>query len=347
MRRAALILAVVFGLLILFYGAVWLWAWSRLGSQIDQAIADHEAAGGEFAASELSVGGFPFSLGASADDFVLTQPDGTVWRSAKLSGWTSLWSLDRIRLQAEDGLDVSVPAAGAIEPMTAQAVRAGGTIDHDFGRTAPVLHLRFDHFEADPPGGPAARADWLELTVVGADPQAEPGAEELSVAVDAENLLLPQAAPVGLGSEIAEVGLGVTLVGPPPPGFFESALARWRAAGGLVRFDRLHLVWGELGLEGEGTVELDEALQPLVRLDTRVRGLNQTLAALTRAGTLSVGQAAAIGLGFGMLGGQAGEDGTPLTIEIADRRVSVGSAVLPGRLPPVEWPEDPAPRPIN
>jgi hypothetical protein len=344
MRRFALICAAVLAIAVLFYGAVWLWAWSRLDSQIDRAIARHEAAGGEFTASEISVGGFPLSLGARAEDVVLVQPDGVVWRSPSVSGRTVLWALDRIRLAAPEGVEVSAPLAPGLAPLRAASQRAGGEIEHDFGGSPAVLRLRFDAVEVAPPQAGPAAADTVELTVFGADPQGAAGLEGVAVSVDATALALPRAADFGLGGAIDEVGATLSLEGPPPPAFHEAGLDLWRRAGGLVRVQRLHLVWGALGLDGEGTVRLDEALQPLVRLDAEVRGLNRTLAALMQSGTLSLGAATAIGFGFGMLGGPAAQDGaTPLAVEIADRQVTVGSARLPGRLPEIDWPDPPAP----
>jgi hypothetical protein len=341
MRRPFRILGIVLGLAVLFYGAVWLWAWSRLESQIDRAIAEHEEAGGEFSAAELTVGGFPFSLGAVAEELVLVQPDGVTWRTPRLTARSRLWSLDRIDLTAEEGLEMAAPTTLGATPLAATSRRAGGEIDHDFGRTAPVMRLRLEDVLIEPPVGEAARADRVALTVVGADPEAGPEGE-MAIGVDAAMVSLPHAARIGLDQRIDEVGVTLALVGPPPPALQEPALALWQQAGGLIRVDRLHLLWGELGLSGEGTLRLDDSLQPVVRLETEVRGLSQALAGLTQSGTLSLGAAAAIGLGFGMLGGGGQDGGTPLTIEVADRRVTVGSAALPGRLPPIDWPDGPA-----
>ena len=340
MRRFALILCAVIGAAILFYGSVWLWAWSRLGSQIDRAIARHEAAGGTFAATELTVGGFPFSLGVAATDLVVVQPDGVTWRSPQVSGRTDLWAIDLIRLSAENGVEIAIPIGADLSPVIAVSEHGSGVIDHDFGQTAATLTLRFNDVEVRPSHGPAATADSVTFVVAGADPQSDARNEEMSLSVDATTVAVPQTARIGLDDDIEEFGVTLSLVGPPPSAFHRRALDLWRRGGGSVRVDRLHLLWGELGLAGQGTAALDDGLQPLVRLDTEIRGLNPTLAALTQSGTLSTGVAAAIGVGVGFLGaltGQAG--GTALAIEVADRRVSIGSALLPGRLPEVNWPE--------
>ena len=348
MRRFAMILGAILGAVILFYGSVWLWAWSRLGSQVDRAIARHEAAGGTFSASELTVGGFPFSLGVAAQDVVVVQPDGVTWQSPKISGRTDLWALDRIRLSADDGVEIAVPIAAGLTAVTAISERGSGEIDHDFGQTAATLTLHFDDVEVQPSSGPSAAAATVAFVVVGADPQRAAQSNDISLSIDATAVMLPQADRIGLSGAIEALGATLSTVGPPPPAFHRGALDYWRRAGGSVQVDRLHLQWGALGLDGQGSVTLDERLQPLARLNTEIRGLTPTLSALMQSGTLSTGAAAAIGLSVGFLGGPAGQEGgTALAIEVADRRISVGSVVLPGELPEVVWPDDPPPPVTN
>ena len=340
MRRTLLLLSAVLGLLVFFYVSVWLWASSRLTSQVERAIADHEAAGGRFEAADLQIGGFPLSLGVAATDVTLVQVDGTLWQAPRLYGRAVLWELDRIHLSAVDGVAVSIPVGGGIPLLAASATHADGTIDHDFGRTAARLTLGFEAVDLQPPQGPVATAATIDITVIGADPQGVSGAADLTVGVDASAIALPQATGIGLGSEIDALGATLSLIG-LPPNFRQSGVDHWRRTGGRVDIERLHLRWASLGLDGRGTVTLDETLQPHGRLDTEILGLSQTLAALTRSGTLSAGAAAGIGLSVGFLGGGAGPDGgAPLSIALAERRVTIGPAVLPIELPPITWPRN-------
>ena len=89
--------------------------------------------------------------------------------------------------------------------------------------------------------------------------------------MSAEKILLPKEARYPLGRTIGKAAIDAKLIGNPAFGQTPSrTLEAWRDAGGTLEVRRLDLVWGKFDLSGEGTVALDNALQPIVAMTASV-----------------------------------------------------------------------------
>ena len=91
---------------------------------------------------------------------------------------------------------------------------------------------------------------------------------------------------------IDELAFGVTVKGAVPDGPLVQAIAAWRDAGGTIELDHLQLNWGGLGVTANGTIALDQDLQPIGAFSGGIEGFGAILSALVEAGRLSTEQAA-------------------------------------------------------
>jgi len=104
--------------------------------------------------------------------------------------------------------------------------------------------------------------------------------------VRTEALVVP-VNPYGLGQHLSDVTLHAALVGWPPDAGSRGARADvWRASGGRIDISRLVVGWGPLGLVGEASLGLDQALQPDGTAKVRVRGYQAVLDGLGDNGAL-------------------------------------------------------------
>ncbi len=89
-----------------------------------------------------------------------------------------------------------------------------------------------------------------------------------------------------LGDAIDELDFGATVKGAIPSGKLADALAAWRDAGGKIELDNLRLKWGGLDATANGTIALDQELQPTGGFSGAIEGYDQILTALVQNGQM-------------------------------------------------------------
>ena len=147
---------------------------------------------------------------------------------------------------------------------------------------------------------------------------------------------LPQAPPP-LAPRIDALALTATAHGPISSGPIDRALAQWRDQGGTLDVEAAHVAWSGISADLEGTLALDESLQPEGALTVTITGADTLIDAAAAAGTIEprqAGFAKAVVRAIALPGGNGDTVRLPLTIQ--DRRVYVGPAPI-ASLPPVKW----------
>ncbi|MGH6961844.1 MAG: DUF2125 domain-containing protein, partial [Dongiaceae bacterium] len=92
------------------------------------------------------------------------------------------------------------------------------------------------------------------------------------------------AARIPLGPTLSQVSLDGKLMGSIPRGPIAEALAAWRDNGGAIELTNASVGWGPLFMTGNGTLALDQRLQPLAAGTARRRGYLAAIDALVAAG---------------------------------------------------------------
>lgn len=159
----------------------------------------------------------------------------------------------------------------------------------------------------------------------------------ISATLQIERLTLPAAVPP-LGDTIDRIAVALAVKGTIPSGPRREALAAWRADGGTLEVEKLDLGWGDLGVAANGTLALDQALQPEGALTATIKGYGAIIDALVGGGTMKAGDAAVAKLALGLLA-KPGPDGSsqvnaPVTIQ--GGRLFIGPARV-YRLPNFTW----------
>lgn len=143
-----------------------------------------------------------------------------------------------------------------------------------------------------------------------------------------------------LGRTIEQFRGRIDLRGPlQPESISPESLTRWRDAGGTLEVETLTLNWGPLRIAGNGTLTVDQALQPVGAFAARISGLETLLDLLEQSGEIRPQQAAIARLALAVLtrapeGGGPPEASVPISIQ--DRMLSIGPVPLV-QLPVVIW----------
>ncbi|MDR3425173.1 MAG: DUF2125 domain-containing protein [Alphaproteobacteria bacterium] len=84
----------------------------------------------------------------------------------------------------------------------------------------------------------------------------------LTVAGEADNILLPKAMPSPFGDKAAKVSARMRVMGAVPDVRRSKAVDAWNKDSGIVEFDDFSVSWGVLDLTSQGTLGFDDDLQP-------------------------------------------------------------------------------------
>lgn len=272
------------------YAAYWFHAAGQLRKGVDDFAARLRERG---AVVELGAGrsfGFPAEIGL---DLGAMRIDG--------AGWS--WRAEHLRLvvPALDPLHpildlgpshtLALPdGTGALITAASALVRLRVDRDGDLG----AFTFESDSPALDRPGAERLSAERLSVGydwLAPADAEHQTPSARFTLAARGVTPVLPAGLP--LERRLERLELEGRILGTLPETTPLAALAAWSNDGGSVEIDRLAADWASLSAEADGTLAFDPALQPLLALTARLRGWKDTMQALSRAGMIEPGMAAA------------------------------------------------------
>lgn len=162
-------------------------------------------------------------------------------------------------------------------------------------------------------------------------------AHSYHVSVEANDMALPGAGRLPLGSRIEHIGLDGTMHGQLDGPSTAAAIRRWADDGGVMDVSRLEVDYGPVSLSGDGTLSIDPNGQPLAAFSARVRGIFAAIDALRSHGYLEQSDAMAAKMGLHILAGSADRNAVlQVPVSLQDRILSVGPVALI-KVPEVHW----------
>ena len=295
MRRSTRLGLVTALLLLVLFGAYAAYWWIVAGRIEDGVVAWQQSIQArkiDASWRRLQVGGFPFRFRVELRDALLRDRALTPapeLRLTALAGSARPWNFGVWRLDAPEGLAADLPATGG-RPQLKLAAQAGdGTVaPGPDGTTLLWLNLRDIRAEAGGSVPIQSAKAWVTLPPNPPQTHVEPS---LGLAFDLRKVHLP-ASPAGFRNTIDAAAFGITVKGAVPDGPLVQAIAAWRDAGGTVELDNLRLDWGGVGVNANGTVALDQDLQPIGAFSGGIEGFAVILGALVEASRLDTEQAA-------------------------------------------------------
>jgi hypothetical protein len=319
------------------YSAYW---WIAAGKIKEAAAAWQEAQRAQKIDAtwqKLRVAGYPLSFRLEASNFSLK--DGASnppveLAAPSLSASLRPWNFRNFSLYAPDGLNVALGGAAApLAKLDAQHGSAAIALADDGGA---AIWLSVYQTKATAIAALGARAvhAWLTLPPGVSTTHTDTG---IGFALEVEDLGLP-AAPPGFTATVDDIGFGVTLMGEFPAGPLRQAATQWRDNGGTAELDHLDLRWGDMQINGSGTLALDNDLQPIGGLSGGVSGFDQLLSGLVAAGRIKASDARVARLALALMA-KTGPDGRPeiaASLTIQNGEMYLGPAKL-GPAPRIDW----------
>jgi hypothetical protein len=333
MRRLPLILAG----LVLVAGAAYAGYWFHMaGALRDEApgwAAAQRAQGYALEWQSLAVRGFPFAFRVHLGGATLhaARPFPYEAKSDMVVASAPPFDLRTWHVAAPQGLALDAPMALA----GLDAASFDGSVALDGDATVVTLAARELAGRGAARGFAAATLD-ARITVPQRAPEDHRGTM-LSVTAAVKDAELP-AIPAPLARKLDTLSLTASVRGPWSSGGFNQALVQWRDAGGTVEIENAHVVWGETVLDLDGTLALDNAMQPEGALTAAVVGADKAVDAAVAAGAMQPRYA---GVAKSVLRAISAKDETgtdalhvPLTLQ--DQRLYIGPAAV-AVLPHIDW----------
>jgi hypothetical protein len=323
----------------------WLGATAELRDQTLAWIEQRRAEGWRLGYGDVTRRGFPLSLGLRFDDPAVSPPeaDGWRWSAARLRLTVPLFSdrVPRIAVGGDQVLDVP-DGAGGRQRWTGRAQQMSFDIQPADG-WMPNGRLAVRELELIG-GGESFGVGHVDVVSTG-DPAAAATSDVSTwgVRVAVERLQLPPAYALACGPQLDRIDIDAGLYGALQPRPWPAVLAAWRDVGGVVELERLRLLCGELGIDGEGTFALDGKGQPMGAMSTHIQGYDAALDRLAAAQTIDPHVAAAAKILLRAMARSNADGAATLSapLSLQDRSLSIGPVTLL-RLPPVRWLDQPA-----
>lgn len=311
-------------------------------------VAERRSEGLEARYGGLETRGFPFRIVATLSRPALAAPQALnrpAWRAERLAVVVQPWNFRHLIL------DLS--GTGRLGVGDGEARRR---VDYDVGEGRASYQAdsagRLERLSVVLGSVTLREAEGgLFLSLANGQLHARPAAEAVELALKLERLavdpksLARENRPLpALGPEIALVIAEARVMGAPPLAGDPAAwLAHWRDAGGDLELSRFKLTWGELDVEAEGALALDEEFRPIGALTARVRGHEHLLDAAVAAGQMRAQDAQTAASVLDLLA-KAGGGVLSVPLTLQDGRVLLGPVPV-ARLAPLLPPggRNPAP----
>lgn len=316
------------------YGGWWYTLAEQAKRQFEYWVADVRSAGHQFTYDDVILSGFPSQVVLDLRNIKFSHASGD-WHAdiphAKAHGVP--WQLDRIEGSVSVPVTITRSTGAAAETYALSSDQNRYVVTFDGGGT---FKLTAEQFSVEGPRlKTPVRAEEAEIGLRG------PVANTfVSATLGARNLVFPDSDQSPFGNTVEAIQTTIELIGHPPrSGSTVERLDKWREDGGTIEVRRLSVQHGVLGMDGDGTLALDPALQPVGAFTAQITGFNPAVDGLVKLGLVKdqEGRLAKAALGLfakAPPGGGPKQIEVPLTLQ--NRRLSVGPFPLI-RIPPVRW----------
>lgn len=341
LRRIVLFLSLGGALAVFAYVGYWFAVSRWLENRIADWEARERAKGNEIAHGPLKIGGFPFELTILTTDFRYGRMRGDVTESVAtghLRATARPWSPLDVTLVAETGLTATQRQAATGKVVTLSA-GPGTQVETRFFFSGVLAHARLTAvggtLSAEQEGdglGPreAARFAGASATLDQAERITHETDASAVISVTATGVESPVLKSFGTRNAPAALALEATLRG-IVEGTGPADLALWRDNGGTLDIDRFTIAMDPIGLKLNATLALDRQLRPEGAGTLEVKGFDQMLGDLVKAGHMKRDAAEVAKLVLGAFSRTSPADGSrivSLPVAAQDGRVSAGPFTL-------------------
>ncbi|MCW9033236.1 MAG: DUF2125 domain-containing protein [Rhodospirillales bacterium] len=330
--------------LIALYSLYW-WSLALSFEQTFKGWLEARAGNGYVASAELvELGGFPSAISLSVEGLHLGGKTGDeaewAWKSRQTKISSNPWQPNQyqIALSGDQNLRFLLEGVPVVYQGSANSVTLETSIDFEGYPTKTFLSLvglnLISSNEVTPISVGTLKLNFKRLPSKAKDSPA------MEIAFEAEGVSGPNILMSPFGGTFKRVVFSARQVGNienQRP--LISQIVEWRDKGGFIEVDHLALDHGPVVLSANGTVALDQEMQPLGSFTSRTFGFFEAVDVLRSKGLIKSKDATMIKLVLGVVSKTTGDGERrrlDLPISVQNRSVYTGPIRLVG-LAPVDW----------
>jgi len=324
-------LAVVAGAYVVW----WFAAAASLENGVGDWIAARHADGWAVDYDTLEVDGFPFHLNATVEGPHITGPPerGWNWRGERLFATARPWTPHRIRFDLSGRHSGRLPLRTRAQAFELTTTALTGDLALRQGRPQSMF-IETDGFRLTFDGGAAGSVDIAE-----GEFRQYPAEDATGFHVRLRDLTVAESLRAPLGERIRNLLVKGRLTGPIEPAAWPDPVVHWREAGGTVEVENLDIDYDPLRVTGDGTLALDEALQPMGAFSVRARGFFAAIDELVARGFMDKRDAFSSKVVLGVLSKRpenGGDSYLDLALTLQERTLYAGPLKVM-RFPIIIW----------
>lgn len=282
---------------------------------------------------------------------IWTGPDGDVaWAGADTILGFFIDGGRTVSFRAPGTHDLTLRTNGAEHQLTAISEGLGGRIDFDGSGRAFGLRGLATQLDISVNGQLAttlerAAFDWslIRNQSNSGGIQADSAGQSLTFSLSGVSLAtarLDANLAETLGRKLDQLAGQLSVRGAhDPTDISPGGLALWRDGGGTLELADFTLIWGPLRIAGDGTLAVDDKLQPIGAFTAQITGLDRLVDLLEQSGQMRRQQAAIARIALAVLTRAPANGGPPqarLPVSIQNQQLSVGPIPLL-RVPVIAW----------
>jgi len=340
--RPFLIALVVIAFIGVIYSGLWLVLAISMKEQAVNWIAKQSDHGLKVHYDQLVLSGFPFAVCLEVRSPVLRVSNTFLpwgWEGETLRVITQLWNKNRFQFELSGRQILALERAKEIRKFSGEIKQARGQFVFSEGkiRKAKIAFrgvLLIDKTRNATISMKRAELFLQRLKRTEGDQQAA----NWSLYASGENLTFPFFKVSPLSNKLGLI-LKARLVGDVENKFLVKSLENWRDNGGKIELEKLNAEHGPLKIHAEGTLALDNKLQPIGTLTAHLEGFYETIDALNKLGLVKARNAITAKVLMGVLSRTPVVGGPPvlnLAITAQNQNLYLGPVRLL-QLPEVNW----------
>ncbi len=338
---------VLFGLVVgglLGYYVLWSHMADQVAAQADAWIESQRRQGREVTYDKRRVWGFPYRLSLTLTKPTWSdprQPLALRLEAEELTAHLQIWQREHVIFDLSGRQTAVWREAGAERrvSLTSERFRASLVVDGAGNWLRVATDLTKAQLQGPTDG--ALRGNWAAGKLLLHARRAGNVPPSLDLAMQADKAVLAPQAAKPFGGEVQTLRLTGNLRGGFHGTTVEDLLTSWRDGGGVIDFSTIALKWGELQLDGTGTLALDRDFRPLGAMSGKSSGALKVIELLEANGLTAPERAATARAALLTSNERLNNNGQPIrdiALTAQDGQLSLGPipllslpSVLPGR----------------
>ncbi len=286
MRLKILVSSFLF--IILGYSFFWYYMAGELEDRIEVWVSDQKSQGLSISYQDLDIAGFPYRMELTLKKLRIVKSGRhkipLLFTSPHITLVAFPWKINH-GVIISDGGDLRIGSRRRpVSNMAFGKTRASVIINlasQKFQRASMVIEkLSWTSEETNP-----SEARQVKLHIMRPAPSGDTGNMELPIQMklylEARNVIAREI-PVGVFGKKADlVKIDLQLHGTELPNYAKNSLISWRDNGGTMAVKNLEVTSGEMDIELEGEVTLDQDMKPLGAFSTTIHGIDHMVTILS------------------------------------------------------------------